>query len=119
MDHPLGSHRGGRCALLTSSLYCVRLWKRGFMSRGQGSWGPLARILVFAVVVVLGARIGWSQELGGAGTVQGTVKDPTGGVMTAVTVELSNPVTGLRRSATTDASGRFVFRNLPPNSYHV
>jgi hypothetical protein len=39
--------------------------------------------------------------------------------MTAVTVELSNPVTGLRRSATTDASGRFVFRNLPPNSYHV
>jgi hypothetical protein len=39
--------------------------------------------------------------------------------MAAVAVELSNPVTGLRRSATTDAGGKFVFRNLPPNSYHV
>ena len=56
---------------------------------------------------------------GGAGTVQGTVKDPQGGAMTAVTVELSNPVTGLKRTATTDAAGRFVFRNLPPNGYHV
>ena len=89
------------------------------MSKGQVSQGPLAGIAVFTAVVVLGATTGWSQELGGAGTVQGTVKDPTGGVMTAVTVELSNPVTGFRRSATTDASGRFVFRNLPPNSYHV
>lgn len=60
-----------------------------------------------------------AQELGGAGTVQGTVKDPAGGLMVAVSVDLSNPVTGLRRSAVTDAGGRFVFRNLPPNSYHV
>jgi hypothetical protein len=34
-----------------------------------------------------------SQGLGGAGTVQGTVKDPTGGVMQAVQVRISNPVT--------------------------
>ncbi|HMF59909.1 MAG TPA: TonB-dependent receptor [Vicinamibacterales bacterium] len=60
-----------------------------------------------------------AQELGGAGTVQGTVKDPAGGLMVSVAVDLSNPVTGLRRSAVTDAGGRFVFRNLPPNSYHV
>jgi len=64
----------------------------------------------------------WSaraQELGGAGTVQGLVKDPTGGVMVAVTVELSNPVTGFKRSSVTDTAGKFVFRNLPPNVYHV
>ncbi|HEY2905112.1 MAG TPA: carboxypeptidase-like regulatory domain-containing protein, partial [Vicinamibacterales bacterium] len=60
-----------------------------------------------------------AQELGGAGTVQGTVKDPTGGVMVAVAVEITNPVSGLKRTATTDASGRFVFRNLPQNPYHV
>ncbi len=36
-----------------------------------------------------------AQELGGAGTIQGTVKDPTGAGMAAVTVDLSNPVTGL------------------------
>jgi outer membrane cobalamin receptor len=79
----------------------------------------LAQILMFSALAVLGAARGWSQELGGAGTIQGTVKDPTGGQMAAVVVELSNPVTGLRRTATTDSSGRFVFRNLPPNPYHL
>ena len=39
--------------------------------------------------------------------------------MVSVTVQLSNAVTGLKREATTDATGRFVFRNLPPNSYHL
>ena len=39
--------------------------------------------------------------------------------MVAVTVDLSNPVSGFKRSTTTDAAGKFVFRNLPPNSYHV
>src|SRR5258708_18672261 len=60
-----------------------------------------------------------AQDLGGAGTIQGTVKDPTGGVMVSVAVNLSNAVTGLKREATTDAVGRFVFRNLPPNPYRL
>ena len=34
------------------------------------------------------------QGLGGAGTVQGTVKDPTGGVMQAVEVRIATPVSG-------------------------
>jgi len=61
----------------------------------------------------------FGQELGGAGTVQGTVKDPTGGVMQSVTVRIANLVTGFSRSTSTDATGRFVFRNLPPNGYHI
>src|SRR5204862_1771700 len=60
-----------------------------------------------------------SQGLGGAGTVQGTVKDPTGGVMQAVQVRISNPVTGFARTMTTDATGKYVFSNLPPNPYHI
>jgi len=60
-----------------------------------------------------------SQGLGGAGTVQGTVKDPTGGVMQAVQVRINNPVTGFARTATTDAAGKYVFNNLPPNPYHI
>jgi carboxypeptidase family protein len=67
----------------------------------------------------LGLTSARAQGLGGAGTVQGTVKDPTGGVMVAVTVDISNPVTGFKRSSTTDAAGKFVFRNLAPNPYHL
>src|ERR1700757_2364479 len=59
------------------------------------------------------------QELGGAGTVQGTISDPTGSPMQAVEVTLNNPVSGLSRTATTDAGGKYVFRNLPPNPYHI
>jgi hypothetical protein len=77
-----------------------------------------AAAIVF-VVIHLAAPVVRAQELGGAGTVQGTVKDPTGGVMVAVAVEITNPVSGLKRTATTDAAGRFVFRNLPQNPYHV
>lgn len=67
----------------------------------------------------IGASGAAAQELGGAGTVQGVVTDPSGGVMQAVTVTLSNPVTQFTRSATTDAAGKFVFHNIPPNPYHL
>ena len=60
-----------------------------------------------------------AQGLGGAGTIQGIVKDPTGGVMQAVEVTIKNPVSGFNRTATTDAAGKYVFNNLPPNTYHV
>jgi hypothetical protein len=60
-----------------------------------------------------------AQGLGGAGTVQGIVKDPTGGVMQAVQVRITNPVSGFSRMTTTDTAGKYVFSNLPPNPYHV
>src|SRR4051794_34196671 len=83
---------------------------------------PIRQIIcVFVALAGIGlARVpaARAQELGGAGTVQGTVKDLTGAAMPAVTVNLSNAVTGLKRSTTTDAAGRFVFRNLPQNTHH-
>ena len=55
----------------------------------------LSMALQIAVAVgavgVAGAR---AQGRGGAGTVQGTVKDPTGGVMQAVEVKIGNTVSG-------------------------
>lgn len=72
---------------------------------------PLARLGCASAV--------FAQGLGGAGTVQGTVKDPTGGVMQAVEVKISNPVTAFMRTTTPDAAGKYVFTNLPPNPYHL
>ena len=80
----------------------------------------LSMTLLLAAGAGMTAGAGVSaQGLGGAGTVQGTVKDPTGGVMQAVDVKISNAVSGFARTTTTDAAGKFVFGNLPPNSYHV
>jgi hypothetical protein len=80
-----------------------------------------AALKVMAVVCVigLGTALVEAQGLGGAGTVQGVVKDPTGGVMQAVTLTLTHPVSGFKRDTTTDNAGRFVFGNLPPNPYHI
>jgi hypothetical protein len=72
--------------------------------------------IAVGAIGVTGAR---AQGLGGAGTVQGTVKDPTGGVMQAVEVKISNAVSRFTRTTTTDAGGKYVFNNLPQNPYHI
>ena len=74
--------------------------------------------VIVCILSVLGGAAASAQGLG-AGTIQGTVKDPTGGVMQAVEVKITNPVTGFMRTATTDAMGRYSFSNLAPNPYHV
>jgi Carboxypeptidase regulatory-like domain len=71
------------------------------------------------IATIAGRSVTNAQELGSAGTVQGTVKDPTGAVMVSVTVTLANPVSGFTRQMATGADGRFVFRNVPLNPYHL
>jgi hypothetical protein len=58
----------------------------------------------------------WAQQ---AGTVEGTVKDPTGAVIPEATVEIHNPVSHFDRIAKTDNLGAFRFSNVPFNPYHV
>jgi hypothetical protein len=79
---------------------------------------------MFSVVAVLGLLIcagatSQAQQLGGAGTIKGTVTDPTGAVLPGATVTIHNVVTGFERSTTTDASGNFVLQNIPQNPYHM
>jgi Carboxypeptidase regulatory-like domain len=78
-------------------------------------------VCVRALVAIAAIGVGTAnaQGLGGAGTVQGIVKDPTGGVMQAVEVRISNAVSGYSRTTTTDGAGKYVFTNLPPNPYHI
>jgi carboxypeptidase family protein len=85
-------------------------------------WRGRMRCAAGMLVVCLGLSVSppaSAQGLGGAGTIQGTVTDPTGGVMQAVAVTITNPVSGFTRTAATDAAGRYVFNNLPPNPYHL
>jgi hypothetical protein len=85
-------------------------------------WRGRMRCAAGMLVVCLGSLVSppaSAQGLGGAGTIQGTVTDPTGGVMQAVAVTITNAVSGFTRTAATDAAGRYVFNNLPPNPYHL
>jgi len=54
------------------------------------------------------------------GTIAGSAKDASGGVLPGVTVEVSSPALIEKvRSATTDSSGLYRIVNLPPGTYTV
>jgi outer membrane receptor protein involved in Fe transport len=53
------------------------------------------------------------------GTVSGEVTDATGAVVPGVTVVLSDQQKGFMFNATSDSSGRYLFRSIPPGVYTV
>src|SRR6476661_4178869 len=60
-----------------------------------------------------------AQSLGNAGTIEGTVTDPSGAAIPKAAVELVNPVSGYTQSVTSNASGEFRLVNIPSNPYHL
>lgn len=60
-----------------------------------------------------------AQSLGGAGTIGGTVTDPSGAVISQATIEIRNPITGYKQATRADGSGTFRLLNVPPNPYHL
>jgi hypothetical protein len=58
-------------------------------------------------------------QMGNSGSIEGVVKDPSGGVVAGATVEISYAVSGYRRETTTGADGAFRFTNVPLNTYHL
>jgi hypothetical protein len=58
-------------------------------------------------------------QSGNAGAVRGSVTDPSGAVVPNATVTLDNARSGLLRTLQTDATGQFVFSNVPFNSYRI
>jgi outer membrane receptor protein involved in Fe transport len=53
------------------------------------------------------------------GTIQGTVKDPNGALVPNANVTVTQPVTGYKQAATTDAQGAFRVVNVPFNTYKI
>ena len=71
---------------------------------------------VFVLSLFLCAKSSWAQS---SGSIEGVVKDSSGGVLSNATVEISNPVTGFHRETTTGSGGDFRITNLPFNPYRV
>ncbi len=83
---------------------------------------PYKRGLYFRIslliVLALSSSLARAQA-GNAGPVRGTVTDPSGAVIPGATVHLTNEVSGLDRTATSNATGQFEFTNVPFNPYQV
>jgi hypothetical protein len=60
-----------------------------------------------------------AQSLGNAGTVQGTVVDPSGAAVPGAQITIRNAVTGYNQSVQSGSDGMFKLINIPPNSYHL
>jgi carboxypeptidase family protein len=80
--------------------------------------------LSISVVFVLGLVLFFAYgpakaQLGNSGSIDGVVKDPSGGVIAGATVEISNPVSRFSRQTTTGNDGSFHFTNVPFNPYHM
>jgi len=75
-------------------------------------------VLVLGFVLLLAAGPAKAQ-LGNAGSIEGVVKDSSGGVVAGARVEISFPVTGYQRETTTGSDGTFRFSNVPFNPYHL
>jgi hypothetical protein len=79
--------------------------------------GTILRVL--PVLVLVFVTLSASAQSGNAGAVRGTVTDPSGAVVPNATVTLDNARSGLLRTLQTDATGQFVFSNVPFNSYRI
>src|SRR5487761_2006633 len=56
---------------------------------------------------------------GNAGTVRGSVLDPSGAAIMGATVQIENPVSHYNQTTKTDNQGNFAFPNIPYNNYHL
>ena len=63
--------------------------------------------LVFLGMILFALAPLGRAQLGNSGTIEGVVKDPTGGAIPNATVEIANPVSGFTRTATTVTSWSF------------
>jgi hypothetical protein len=73
--------------------------------------------LIFFVLLLNTSPI--SAQIGNSGSIEGTVKDPSGAAVPNATVQIVNPVSGLDRTTVTGADGSFRFTNVPFNPYHL
>ena len=76
----------------------------------------LSIVLGFASLLAVGPV---NAQTGNSSSIEGVVKDPSGGVVAGATVEISYSVSGFQRQTTTGSDGGFKFTNVPFNTYHT
>jgi hypothetical protein len=95
------SHRGGNH---------MKQWTEQLKRLATPKWLALALLVLFAPYLL-------AQET--TGGLQGTVKDPSGAVVTSAQVTVTAPTLVGSKESTTDSSGYYRFTNLPPGNYTI
>ncbi|HEU4507236.1 MAG TPA: carboxypeptidase-like regulatory domain-containing protein [Pyrinomonadaceae bacterium] len=76
-----------------------------------------ASLSVALLLLMLVAVSGHAQS--GSSTVQGTVKDPQGNLVSGATVTLTDPAKNFTRTQQTNADGAYIFTAIPPGTYRL
>jgi hypothetical protein len=76
-------------------------------------------VWVAGVAILTALTLGTALAQETTGTVSGTVKDESGAVIPGTTVQVRNVATGLSRSVSSDAQGRYQVSQLSPGSYEI
>ena len=77
----------------------------------------LIKLFLLLIVFPLSSQFIFAQAR--IGTVQGTVKDPSGALVPNASVVISQPVTGYKQTTQSDSQGQFKLVNVPFNTYKV
>ena len=76
-------------------------------------------LFLVVLMFVLADRNSFGQSLGNAGTIEGTVLDPSGAAVVKAKVRVHNALTGYNQFVATNDQGAFRVTNIPPNPYHL
>jgi hypothetical protein len=74
----------------------------------------LARLVACFTLLAAAA---WAQQTGG--TISGTVRDNSGGVIPGVAVAATNAATGVTNTVSTNSAGSYSFLSLPVGTYNI
>src|SRR5712691_7510909 len=74
--------------------------------------------LVIAILVVLSLAVGVNAQTF-RGTINGTVTDPSGGVVPNAAVKATELTTGIDHNTVTTSEGAFAFQDIPLGFYKV
>ena len=93
----------------------IRLAARSGEPARFGPWSFVG--LVAAAVMAFVLAVGPAAAQTSMGTVQGTVRDSTGGVLPGASVVLVNSETNVKSERVTNSAGTYVFVNVRPGTY--
>src|SRR5713101_3624120 len=111
---------------MTGVTYChcifthleVNMWPKHSQTRLPRRTGVSSVACLFTICLALLFALPAQAQLY-TGSIAGIVQDPSGAIIPNSSVVLTDTDKGLTYNATTDASGRYVLRSLPPSTYSI